>query len=139
MADRELICDVCRGESGAEYVGVRSIALIPLSIPWCAECVQRRIAPAYIFQYEFSIVADGDLEKFLRKWGDGRETWADGRYMDCREYVQRITPEMVRHKAQWEEFRRHTKRSPARDSSFTEGCSGPESHRSGTYRRKGTR
>ena len=88
------MCDVCNNESGGKDIGVAAVPGAPVSIMWCDECLKRNSAPAFIFDHDFIYVASGDLAN-LSDWALSRVTWADGRYMEFREYVQRISQETV--------------------------------------------
>jgi hypothetical protein len=88
-------CEVCKGESGGEFVGVAAIPGVPMSIGWCRSCLQHEAFPAFVFEHDFIFIAEGDLAN-LNEWGRSRVTWADGRYMGIEEYVKRITPEQVK-------------------------------------------
>ena len=92
-----LTCEICNGESGSPFVGVASIPGVPMSIAWCAACLQHDCAPTFVFEHDFIFVAEGDLDK-LHEWALDRMTWSEGRYMGFREYVQRFTPEIVAQK-----------------------------------------
>lgn len=88
------MCDICGNESGGKDVGVAAIPGAPVSIMWCDECLKRDCAPTFVFEHDFIYVAYGDLAN-LNDWALSRWTWADGRYMQFREYVERIKPEDV--------------------------------------------
>ena len=88
------MCDVCKNESGGKDVGVASIPGVPMSIMWCDECLKRDSAPSFIFEHDYILLAEGDLDE-LNDWAKSRETWADGRYMTFMEYIERITPEQI--------------------------------------------
>lgn len=87
-------CEICNNESGGTDVGVASIPGVPMSIMWCSECIKRDCAPSFVFDHDYIFTAHGDLN-VLNDWSKQRETWADGRYMNFVEYVQRISPEEV--------------------------------------------
>jgi hypothetical protein len=103
MTANVLTCDVCNNESGGAFVGVAAVPGAPMSIAWCSECLSRNSAPAFIFEYDFVYVANGDVDA-LNDWARSRVTWADGRYIPFEEYVKRLTPEWV--KEQMDEYER---------------------------------
>lgn len=96
MTAVDLTCDVCMNESGGTFVGVASLSSGPMSVAFCNNCLREGAEPAFAMEYLFVFVAGGDLEKLRPEVHEGLATWADGRYMTLKEYVQRITPDEVK-------------------------------------------
>ena len=94
MTALDQTCEVCKGESGGEYVGVAAIPGHPVSVSWCRSCLREDATPAFIAEYVLFDLGGGSLDG-LAPWVFEQKVWHEGKYLPFREWAATFTPEQI--------------------------------------------